>query len=271
MAETLLFRGGPSNDITASTVQSREIVIDTDTDQIVSGPSRKKTVMEDNNGNISIDGDVLIGGTLPSAPNITLASSGNITAGTFNLLKIGRGGGGISTNTVVGTGALPANTTGNNNSALGRIALNANTEGSSNNAFGRGALYSNTEGISNNALGNNALYNNTTGLDNTAIGRNALLTNTEGDNNTAVGNSSLRNNTTGANNTALGQNAGYYIKGSNNTILGAYQGGAADSTLSDTVIISAGATERARCDSNGDWDFGSIILKSPNGLSLIHI
>jgi hypothetical protein len=56
MAETLLFRGGSSASIDLANVQSREIVIDTDTDQIVSGSSKKKTVMEDSNGNISIDG-----------------------------------------------------------------------------------------------------------------------------------------------------------------------------------------------------------------------
>jgi len=56
MADTLLFRGGSSADIAASTVQNRELVIDTDTDQIVSGASKKKTVMEDSSGNISIAG-----------------------------------------------------------------------------------------------------------------------------------------------------------------------------------------------------------------------
>jgi hypothetical protein len=54
MAETLLFRGGSSASIDLANVQSREIVIDTDTDQIVSGSSKKKTVMEDSNGKVGI-------------------------------------------------------------------------------------------------------------------------------------------------------------------------------------------------------------------------
>jgi len=329
MADTLLFRGGSSADITASTVQSREIVIDTDTDQIVSGASKKKTVMEDSNGDVEIgggnitlgsDGDITtagkitieratpafflkkdnatanegtysfsvigdsslviqgrndintagssyfkfsrvansnsidafvglrsttpwfevnntdkvvrIGGTLPSAPTITLASDGAITAGTYNGLTVGTGNGGIN-NTVVGSGTFAGNTTGNNNTATGGLALAANTEGSSN----------------------------------TAIGRQALTTNTTGSSNTGIGWRSLYSNTIGTKNAVLGYESGFYIEGSFNTILGAYKGTAADATLNSTVIISAGNTERARCDSNGDWDFGSIILKSPDGTS----
>jgi len=87
MAETLLFRGGPSNDIAVSNVQSREIVIDTDTDQIVSGTSKKKTVMEDSNGDVEIGGGSVqlrddgsskfVGdmGLGNSAPNVKLAIS----------------------------------------------------------------------------------------------------------------------------------------------------------------------------------------------------
>jgi len=206
---------------------------------------------------IDSTGSLLFGGTLPSSPNITLANDGAITAGTYNTLTVGLGGGSSTSNTAVGSAALESNTTGNSNTAVGRQALTTNTEGVSNTAVGRGALLNNTEGSSNSALGNNALYNNTTGEDNTAVGRNALLTNTEGSDNTAVGSNSLRNNDTGASNTAVGQNAGYYIEGDNNTILGAYQGTAADATLSDTVIISAGQTERARCYSTGIWNLGT--------------
>ena len=65
----------------------------------------------------------------------------------------------------------------------------------------------------------------------------------------------LYSNITGDRNAALGYLSGYYIEGSNNTILGAYQGTAADATLSDTVIISAGATERMRIDSSGNSNF----------------
>jgi len=92
MADTLLFRGGSSSSIDVSTVQSREIVIDTDTDQIVSGTSKKKTVMEDSNGDVTISGDVKIGGTLPADPNITLnASNGSaeLANGKFKIESTG--------------------------------------------------------------------------------------------------------------------------------------------------------------------------------------
>ena len=61
MADTLLFRGGSSADIASSTVQNRELVIDTDTDQIVSGAAKKKTVMEDASGNTKINGTLEFG------------------------------------------------------------------------------------------------------------------------------------------------------------------------------------------------------------------
>ena len=242
MADTLLFRGGSSASIAVSTVQNRELVIDTDTYQIVSGASKKKTVMEDSNGDVEIGGG-----------NIELRAGGSIVAAadaTINDVTVGRGGGSDASNSVVGQGALGNNTTGTNNTAIGRSALSTNTTGNFNTALGQNALFKNTEGGYNAAIGQDALRNNTTGTNNSAIGQGAL-----------------QSNTTGGHNTAIGVNAGFYIEGSNNTILGAYKGTAADSTLSNTVIISAGATERARCNSSGDWDFGSLILKSPDGTS----
>ncbi len=261
MADALLFRGGPTESIEASTVQSREIVIDTDTGQVVSGPSRKRTVM------IEPNGDVLIGGTVPSAPNFKLEDNGDITAGTYNTITIGLGGGSDTSNTSIGRFALPSNTTGVSNTALGRNALYTNTTGRDNTAVGKAALNNNTDGSDNTALGLTALNSNTDGNDNTAVGKSALNSNADGNDNTALGQNALNSNTGGNDNTAVGSNAGFYIEGSSNTILGARKGTTADATLNDTVIISAGAIERARCDSNGDWDFGSIVLKSPNGTS----
>ena len=156
-------------------------------------------------------GNLGIGGT-PSSPNITLNANGNITAGTYNTLTVGLGGG----------------------------SQNANT-----------------------AVGRNALSNNTTGNYSTALGLSALFTNTGGGSNTAVGQGALHNNITGNYNTAVGREAGYYIEGSNNTILGAYRGSTADATLSDTVIISAGKTERLRINSSGSALIGGT-PSSPN-------
>ena len=198
--------------------------------------------------------DVLIGGTLPSSPNITLASGGEITAGTYNTLTVGLGGGSVSGNTAIGLNALESNTTGIYNTAVGATALQSNTIGIDNNALGRDTLFNNTIGSDNNAIGRAALYLNTEGDANAALGRATLFNNTTGNNNTAVGHQALYSST-GSQNAALGFRSGYYIEGSNNTILGAYQGTAADATLSDTVIISAGATERMRIDSTGNSNF----------------
>ena len=119
------------------------------------------------------------------------------------------GGGGVSTNTSYGTGALESNTTGNNNTAHGYQALYSNTEGSYNTASGYQALTSNTRGDNNVANGYQALYFNTTGDNNTAHGYQALYSNTTAFNNTANGYQALYFNTIGFNNTASGYQALY--------------------------------------------------------------
>ena len=69
---------------------------------------------------------------------------------------MGRGGGGINTNTANGVQALFSNTTGNDNTANGFNALRENTEGGNNTAIGRDALLNNTTGSSNTAIGETA-------------------------------------------------------------------------------------------------------------------
>ena len=155
--------------------------------------------------NIDASGTLNIGGT-----NIKMNANGSIVAvadASIHSVTVGLGGGSVASNTAIGFQALSANTTGAQNTVLGyRAFLN------------------NTEGINSTAVGLGALLNNTIGFQNTAVGLGALQSNIEGDNNTALGYHALLNNTTGNYNAALGQNAGYYIEGSNNTSLGAYQG-----------------------------------------------
>ena len=131
-----------------------------------------------------IDGTV-IGGTTPAAITATSVTSTNDAS--VNGLTVGRGAGGVSTNTASGREALYSNTTGSNNTASGYQALYSNTTGSNNTASGLQALLNNTTGSSNTASGLQALYNNTTGLSNTASGREALRSNTTGYSNTASG------------------------------------------------------------------------------------
>ena len=93
-----------------------------------------------------IDGTV-IGGTTPAAITATSVTSTNDAS--VNGLTVGRGAGGVSTNTASGYAALYSNTTGSSNIANGYRALYSNTTGSNNTASGLQALYSNTTGSGN--------------------------------------------------------------------------------------------------------------------------
>ena len=113
-------------------------------------------------------------------------------------------------------------------------------------------------------LGSGALAANTSGNNNVAVGNQTLSKNTEGGNNTAIGTNAGLNNTSGTFNTYVGYQSGYYLTGLSNTILGAYLGSASETTLNSTVIISAGKTERARCNSTGAWSFPGVVAVGTN-------
>jgi hypothetical protein len=177
---------------------------------------------------------------------IGTATIGTATVGTLTVtnadttifgVRVGRGGGAISSNTAVGASALAANITGVNNTAIGNNALRVNTAnlntavgdsalyscttGGINIAVGPYALYSNVSGTSNIAIGWDALYSNTA-TGNIAIGVYALRATTSGANNIGIGDSVLLNNTTGTLNTVIGgRNTAYdNTTGSSNVVLG---------------------------------------------------
>jgi hypothetical protein len=173
---------------------------------------------------------------------------------TINGLTVGKGGGSVVGNTVLGyqagslntvdsgvtyigyqagyNGYNASGTSGNtavgyqasytsclySNTSLGYQALYANTSGH-NTALGYQALTANTSGSNNTAIGDSALAANTTGLRNIATGF-ALYQNTTGSYNIALGWQSLYNNTTASNNTAVGYQAGYNSTGGNGTYFG---------------------------------------------------
>lgn len=110
------------------------------------------------------DGNVGIG---TSSPSFKLEVSGSDAS--INGVRVGRGAGSISTNTVVGTGSLSSNTSGQYNTAVGANTLTAGTTGAANTAIGEGALKSNT-GSGNTAIGRYAGYDNTSGNVNILIG-----------------------------------------------------------------------------------------------------
>ena len=140
---------------------------------------------------------------------------------TVNSLRVGRGGGGIATNTAIGNAPLFANTTGSRNTAIGNNSLYTNTVGYNNTAIGANALFANIDGDLNTATGISALEDNTTGNSNTATGTFALGDNTSGSSNTAIGQGALRKNTTATYNTAIGFNSlNANLDGYNNTATG---------------------------------------------------
>jgi trimeric autotransporter adhesin len=211
---------------------------------------------------IAIEGNENTGVFSPGANELAVATNGTRrllidSAGALTLdtgdatiygVRVGRGAGADISNTVVGNGALQANTTGIDNTANGYRALYSNTIGNSNTAAGLQALNANISGNSNTAAGLQALYYNTIGNNNTAAGYRTLFNNT-GSDNTANGHQALNNNTTGSNNIGIGKDAGTNLTtGSNNTIIGSIAGTAG---LANTVIIGAGATERLRITSAG--------------------
>jgi hypothetical protein len=158
-------------------------------------------------------------------------------------------------NTLLGTSAQAAVTTGNDNTAVGYQAQTALTSGSDNVAVGSGAQGGATvTGDANVAVGSQAQAGLTTGTANVAVGDHALNSVTTGGYNMAVGPDALRLNTTGGQNAAVGEAALYNVTGSQNVGIGpsagrslttgstntaiGYNAGKDDGTTSTTATVS---------------------------------
>jgi hypothetical protein len=220
-----------------------------------------------NTGNFLINTTTDAGYKLDVNGTARVVSDANISGFT-----VGRGGGLVVGNTVVGFEAGLSNTTGNI-TAFGYQAGKANTTGSDNNAFGYGALRTASTAhfcvafgtfalrdntASNNvAIGGPALLFNTTGQQNCGLGNNSLRLNLTGNNNVAVGNASLRSNTS-SNNVAIGFEAGYNgdvnanTTGSNNIFVG-YQSIGVSATESNRTWIGNSSTATT-------WLGGSLLI-----------
>ena len=114
----------------------------------------------------------------------TEAATGNSTAGALivaggvyvggdawiNTVRVGRGGGLVSSNTAIGNGAMDTNGSGGTlNVAIGQSALNQNVTGDANTAVGYSALRESQSGSFNTAIGSGALQDST-GDNNIGIG-----------------------------------------------------------------------------------------------------
>lgn len=126
-----------------------------------------------------------------------------IRGGSSFPMKIGRGGGAVSSNTRIGYNTLENNSSGSQNTAMGYEACLANSSGAANTAYGNRVLRANS-------VGNN----------NVGVGRDVLLSNTDGSNNVGIGNNSLASVTSGNNNVCLGHYAGFGLTGSGNVLIG---------------------------------------------------
>ena len=170
-------------------------------------------------------------------------------------LRVGRGGGALSTNAALGTTALGATNTGAGYAVgVGYQALQANTSGEYNTAVGGLALYTNTSGSNNSAYGFAALYSNSSGTANVAVGRESLNQNTTASNITAVGYQAGYTQTTGSGGgsvfvgyragysgngyqqTIVGNDAGLLSTGSNNTFIGMGSGSTMTSGTGNTIL-----------------------------------
>ena len=199
----------------------------------------------DISGNILVYGDFDLSGNLHVAGDIDC--SGNLYTDKdayINSVRVGRGAGNYTSNTVVGNQALFSNTTGSDNVATGYQSLYNNQSGIYNTALGYQSLYSNTQGSYNAALGLQSLYFNTTGIDNVANGYRALY-NTTGMYNTAIGSGAGFTNSTGSNNTYIGRQADCSAPGSlsNSTAIGY----GAIVTASDQIQLGNSSIGSLRC------------------------
>jgi hypothetical protein len=241
----------------------------------------------------TISGNASLGGTLTANAGVfssttisgnasisgTLSVTGDAEFNSDNIIngkKIGRGAGGLLSNTVFGANALFSNTTGEENVAIGNDALLSNTIGSYNVAMGNGSLRGNISGIGNTALGANSLYSNTSGAGNTALGLENLYYNTIGEDNFASGIYSLKNNISGSSNFASGYvslltntagndniaigyyNMAYNVSGNSNVSLG-FSALKYNTTGSGNVALGYGSLNR-NISGSSNISLGTIAL-----------
>lgn len=188
-------------------------------------------------------GDLLINTTSAvSGSRLVVASADATVYG----IRIGRGAGSVATNTVVGSGALNANTTGSSNAAFGYQAASLNQTGTGNTMVGSQAGY------------------NSIGTGNTYVGRQAGFSNNTAGNtfNTFVGYFSGYS-TTGASNTFLGEESGQAItSGAKHTIIGRFSGnqsGLDIRTASSYIVLSDGdGNPRQIIDGSGNVGIGAV-------------
>jgi hypothetical protein len=143
--------------------------------------------------------------------NITgsLIVSGSITGSadsSFNFVKIGRGLGNFSSNTIVSRNAFGVNTTGQFNTIFGDTNFGLSQTGSENTIVGYNNMNQSLNGNSNIAIGTGIMNNSISPGSNIGIGRFNLQYNTSGSSNVSIGLYSAQYST-GSRNVAVGESA----------------------------------------------------------------
>lgn len=181
----------------------------------------------------------------------------------INGIMVGKGGGNINSNVILGDSAMHNNITGSDNTAIGDKAMFNNIKGGVNVAVGRLTLYANISGIDNVAVGSQALFANDSGSINTAVGDWSLLHNTNGNYNTGIGGRALFTSSTGIANTGIGVSALRFSEtGNYNTALGYASGVAVISGYGNTLIGSLADVDNADLYNAGAVGFNARVASS---------
>ena len=161
-----------------------------------------------------------------------------------NGVTVGKGKGNL--NTVLGDGALSANTTAGDTVAVGNGALRLNDTGSRNTAVGYNSLTKATNVKENTAIGWGCLAKATEGSVNTGVGDSCLSSLLTGGYNTAVGNAALTSLTTGDQNVGIGRSAGNQLTTGSNVICIGYNSNPSSPSVSNEVTIGNDSITKTR-------------------------
>lgn len=172
---------------------------------------------------------------------VSLLSVRNDGFATILDMTVGRGGGLVATNTVLGVAAI-ANASGGQNTGVGYAVLNTLNTGTSNTAIGYAVLANITSGTTNVGIGASAMQASNPSYS-VGIGG-GVLYQSSGTGNSGIGHGNFYNLSSGNYNTALGYNAGANImhtQGNNNLFLG-YMADVSVNNLTNASAIGANAT-----------------------------
>ena len=186
---------------------------------------------------------------------VTYATTSGLLTDSANLLysgadltvygvRVGRGGGAVASNVVLGPSTLANNSTGSSNIAIGNSANNTTT-GASNIGIGGNTIGGASAGVtgSNNiGIGDISLFLLTSGTNNIAVGVSSQLYTTTGSYNTSVGVSALNSNGSASNNTAVGYQAGAGITTGGSNVYVGYAATQSGVAVTGEIVVGASIT-----------------------------